>query len=175
MIYSFIIPEGTQPTIVSRFPEPLWKLPFAIDRGALSEGLSNDTVTYFVVKVKNIHELIIPHNENEAPHFRLLMEFDSLGCPTCATGFEQASIQHEDILITRLNFSREASGKGENMDSNTGDSVIFSDYPTTYNADRIPKLDEEMGRIVQDLNHGFWVIDMAALYLDGDELADDFS
>jgi len=181
MIYSFIILDGVdvaQPTFVPQITEPLWKLPFAgaqTDRCALSEGLSNDTATYFVVKAKNIHELVVPHNENEAPHFRLLMEFDSLGCPTCAIGFERAFIQHEDISITRLNFSREAAGSGENRDSNTGDSVVFRDYPTTCNAARIPQLDEETGRIVQDLRHGFRVIDTAALYMDGDELADDFS
>jgi len=182
MIYSFVIHEGVDvapPTFVQpQITDPLWKLPFAgmqTDRGALSEGLSNDTATYFVVKAKNIHELVVPHNENEAPHFHLLMEFDSSSCPTCAIGFERAFIQHEDLSIARLNFSREAADNGENMGSSTRGSVVFREYPTTCNVTRIPQLDEETGRIVQDLRHGFRVIDTAALYMDGDELADDGS
>ena len=124
MIYSFVILEGVDvapPTFVPQITEPLWKLPFAgtqTDHGALSEGLSNDTATYFVVKAKNIHGLVVPHNENEAPHFHLLMEFDFSSCLTCAIGFERAFIQHKDISITRLDFSREAAGNGENMVSN---------------------------------------------------------
>jgi len=103
------------------------------------------------------------------------MEFDSLSCLTCAIGFERAFIQHDDISITRLDFSREAAGEGENMGSSTCSPVVFRDYPTTCSAARIPQLDEETGRIMQDVRHGLRVIDTAALYMDGNELADDFS
>lgn len=72
------------------------------------------------------------HNENEAPHFHLLMEFDSSRCPTCAIGIERAFIQHEDLSITRLNFSWEA-GEAENMGSSTYGSVVFTNYPTKCN------------------------------------------
>jgi len=72
--------------------------------------------------------------------------------------FERAFIQHEDLSITHLNFSREAAGKEENMGSSTCGSVVFRNYPTMCNAARIPQLDEETGRIVQDLRHGFRVI-----------------
>jgi hypothetical protein len=96
MIYSFVSVGGvevTAPTVAPHVTEPLWKLPFAgtrTDRGALSEGLSNEIATYFVVKAKNIHGLIVPHNRHQVPHFRQLMEFDSPKDPTCAIGFEKA-------------------------------------------------------------------------------------
>jgi len=112
MIYSFVIREGVdvaQPTFVPQITELLWKLPFAgtqTDHGGLSEGLSNDTTTCFVVKARNIHGLIVPHNENEAPHCHLSMEFDSSSCPTCAIRFEPAFIQHEDINYTPELFTR---------------------------------------------------------------------
>jgi hypothetical protein len=178
MIYSFVILDGvgdTPPTFAPHITEPCWKLPFAgtrTDRGALSEGLSKETATYFVVKRRNIHGLVVPHNENEAPHFHLLMEFDSSRCPTCAIGIERAFIQHEDLSITRLNFSWEA-GKAENMGSSTCGSLVFTDYPTKCNEARIPQLDEETGRIVQDLRDGFRVIDTALIYMEGDEVEED--
>jgi hypothetical protein len=56
MLYSFAILEGVEfvpPTFAPHVTEPHWKLPFAgtrTDRGALSEGLSNETATYFIVK-----------------------------------------------------------------------------------------------------------------------------
>jgi hypothetical protein len=84
MIYDFVTLEGvgvSPPTLVPQITEPRWKLPFArtrTDRGALYEGFSNETATYFVVKARNIHGLIIPHSEHQAPEFRLLMEFRSL-------------------------------------------------------------------------------------------------
>jgi ferredoxin len=144
MLYSFAVLEGVEfipPTFAPHITEPRWKLSFAgtrTDRGALSKGLSNETATYFVVEARNIHGLIIPHNENEAPHFYLLMEFDSSRCPTCAIGFERAFIQHEDRSITRLNFSWEVAGENEN----TCDTLVFRDYPTTCNGAQIPQLDE---------------------------------
>ena len=175
MIYSFAILEGvefTLPTFVPRITEPRWKLLFAgtrTDRGALSEGLLNETATYFVVKAINIHGLIIPHNENEAPHFYLLMELDSSRCPTCSIGFERAFIQHEDRSITRPNFSWEVAGEN----GNTCDTLVFKDYPTTCNGAQIPQLDEETGRIVQVLRDGFRVIDTALVYAESDELEED--
>lgn len=81
MIYDFVILEGlevTLPTFPPRFTEPHWKLPFTgtrTDRGALSVELSNETATYFIVKARIIHRLTIPHNENEALHFQLMMAF----------------------------------------------------------------------------------------------------
>jgi len=170
MIYSFeaILEEDSSPTFAPHITEPRWKLPFSgtrTDRGALSKGLSNETATYFVVKARDIHALVVPHNENEAPHFHLLMAFDSSPWPKCAIGFERAFIQHEDLSITRLNFSREAAGgEAENMDSSSCSSVVFRDYPTTCNGARIPLLDEETGRIVQYWSHGFPVIDTALIY-----------
>ena len=166
MIYSFVILDGvedTPPTFAPHITEPHWRVPFAgtrTDLGGLSEGFSNETATYFVVKAENsIYGLIVPHNENEAPRFHLLMEFDSSRCPTCAIGFERAFIQHEDLSVTRLDFSWAAAGELEIMSSRTCSSVVFRDYPTTCNGTRIPQLDEETGRIVQDVKGGFRVID----------------
>jgi len=170
MIYSFAILEGvgiSSPTFAPHITEPRWKLPFSgtrANRGTLSKGLWNETATYFVVKARDIHELVVPHNENEAPHFHLLMEFDSSPCPRCAIGFERAFIQHEDLSITRLNFSREAAGEAENMGSKDCSSVVFRDSPTTCTGTRIPKLDEETGRIVQVFSYGFRIIDTALIY-----------
>lgn len=180
MIYSFDILDGvddTPPAFTRHITEPRWKLPFfgtRTDRGALSEGLSTETATHFVVKARNMHGLIVPHNENEAPHFILLMEFesDSFKCPTYAIGIERAFIQHEEPLITRLDFSWEA-GLAENMSSSTCGSVAFTNYPTTCSGARIPKLDEETGRIVQDVRDGFWVIDTALVYTEGVEVEED--
>lgn len=65
MIYSFVTLKGveaTPPTFVPQITEPCWKLPFAgtrTDCGELSEGFSSETATYFVVKTKNIHVLIL--------------------------------------------------------------------------------------------------------------------
>jgi hypothetical protein len=180
MIYSFVTLEGvavTPPTFVPQITEPRWKLPFTgtrTDRGALSEGFSNETATYFVVKAKNIHALIVPHNEHQAPEFRLLMELeelDSSDCPTCAIGFEKAFIQHMDRSITRLSFSWE-TGPAERIGSapaSTCGMVISRDYPTVWHGARIPRLDEETGRIVQGLMDGIRIIDTATLYRDSDE------
>jgi hypothetical protein len=185
MIYDFVTLEGvgiSPPTFVPQITEPRWKLPFAgtrTDRGALSEGFSNETATYFVVEARNIRGLIIPHNEHQALEFRLLVEFeefDSSGRQTCAIGFEKASTQHMDRSITRLRFSWE-KGEATKTDSSpvsTCDSVSFIDYPTTYHRARIPQLDEETGRIVQDLRDGFWIIDTATLYMEVNEVEDNF-
>ena len=185
MIYSFVILEGvevTPPTLVPQITEPRWKLPFTgtrTDRGALSEGFSNETATYFVVKARNIYGLIVPHDEHQAPEFRLLMELeelDSSDCPTCAIGFEKAFVQHMDRSITRLSFSWE-TGEAEKIGSppaSNCDIVISRDYPTTCNGARIPQLDEETGRIVQDLRDGVRIIDTATLYMGSDELLDGF-
>ena len=95
------------------------------------------------------------------------MEFDSSRCQTCAIGFERAFIQHEDRSITRLNFSW-AKRKESEMGSSPV-SVVFRDYPTTCNGARVPQLDEETGRIVQDLSYGFRVVDTALVYMKGDK------
>jgi hypothetical protein len=178
MIYSFVTLEGvevTPPTFVPQITEPRWKLPFAgtrTDRGELSEGFSSETATCFVVKARDIHALSVPHNEHQAPEFRLLMELDSSSsssCPTCAIGFEKAFIQHMDRSITRLSFSwetGEAEMIGSSPPASTYGKVISKNYPTTCNGARIPQLDEEMGRIVQDLRDGFRIIDTATLYMD---------
>jgi len=185
MIYSYVTLEGVQvtpPIFVPQNTEPRRKLPFTgtrTDRGALSEGFSNETATYFVVKAKNMHGLIVPHGEHQAPEFHLLMELeelDSSDCPTCAIGFEEAFIQHMDRSITRLSFSWEA-GEVEKLVSPpecTCDIVISRDYPTTCNGARIPQLDEETGRIAQDLRDGVRIIDTATLYKESDELLDGF-
>ncbi|KIM49832.1 hypothetical protein M413DRAFT_438950 [Hebeloma cylindrosporum] len=158
LIYSFLIAgrvEVAPPIVFPHVTEPLWKLPFPgtpTDRGALSQGLINETATDFVVKAKNMHGLIVPRNENGSPRFRPLMEFDSSTCPTCAIGLEKAFVQNEDSSVSRLSMSWE---KGESG------SVVFNDYPTTCNGARLPYSDEEMGRIVQDLRDGFRVIDTA--------------
>ena len=185
MIYSFVTLEGvevTPPTFVPRVIEPRWKLPFSgtrTDRGALSEGFSNETATYFVVRARNIHGLIVPHDGHQAPEFRLLMEleeFDTSDYQTCAIGFEKAFIQHMDRSIARLSFSWEM-GEDEVIGSSPASTcgiVIFKDYPTAFNGARIPQLDEETGGIVQDLRDGVRIIDTATLYGDSVELQSNF-
>jgi len=153
--------EVAAPTVVPHVTEPLWRLPFAgtrTDRGALSEGFSNEVATYFVVKLaRNLHGLIVPHNWYQIPHFRQLMGFDSPRNPTCAIGFEREFVQHRDRLTTHPSFSWE-KGEVENMGSSlarTCGSVISRDYPTTCIGARIPQLDEETGRVVQELIDGW--------------------
>jgi hypothetical protein len=174
LVYSFVTAgeAGVAPPVVAPdVTEPLWKLPFTgtrIEHGGLSQGLTNETATYFVVHARILYALIIPHDEHQTPHFHPLIVFDSSKNPICAIGFEKAFIQHLDRSITHLNFSWE---KGEASDTSSSPvSVVFRDYPTTYNGARIPKLDEETGRIVQDLRFGFRVIDTALIYMEGDEV-----
>ena len=153
--------EVTSPTFVPQITEPCWKLPFAGTRsyrGELSKGFSSETATYFVVKAKNTHGLKNPHNEYnlKVPEFRPLMELYS-SYPTCAVGFETAFIQPMDQSITCLSFSWE-TGEAKKIGSppaSTSVSVISRDYPTTCNGARIPQLDEETGRIVQEFGDGF--------------------
>jgi hypothetical protein len=174
LVYSFVTAgeAGVAPPVVALdATEPLWKLSFTgtqIDCGGLSQGLLNETATYFVVHARNLYALIVPHDEHQTPHFYPLVEFDSSKNPMCAIGFEKAFIQHMDRSITRLNFACE---KGEASDTGSlPDSVVFRDYPTTHNGARIPKLDEETGRIVQDLRFGFRVVDTALIYMEGVEV-----
>jgi hypothetical protein len=169
MIFSFKTigrMDVTAPTVTSFVTEPLWKIPFPgtrTDRGGLSAGLSNENASYFVVKAKSLYSLLVPHHVRETPCFHELIQFDHSGIPTCAIGFQKALIQHSDQSTTRLSFSGKLHDS-DGIDTFPSSCVITSrDYPTTPGA-RLPKLDEETGRIVQDLNDGVMIIDTATLY-----------
>ena len=67
MIYSFVTTGEAgvaSPVLTPHLTEPLWKLPLRIDFGGLSQGLSNETATLFVVNAGPLYGLIIPHNEH---------------------------------------------------------------------------------------------------------------
>ncbi|KAF8804488.1 hypothetical protein BYT27DRAFT_7106757, partial [Phlegmacium glaucopus] len=174
MIYRFVTAGGTQitaPTGAPHITEPVWKIPLSgmrTDRGALSEGLSIEIATYFVIRARNLHGLIIPHDEYQAPHLQVLMEFDSPKDPTCAIGFEKAFIQHLDRSATRLSFSWEKQDAQNIVSRPLGSCVrvVSRDYPSVSNGARLVKLDEETGRIVQDSIKGIQVIDTAFLFID---------
>jgi len=171
MIYDFNIVkevEVTGPNITSNITEPLWKLPFADTRtlhGALSQGLSTPAATRFIVKAKALHEITIPHNKHEVPYFRELMALEQLKDMTFAIGFEKSFIQHSDRSVMRLSLTQgiREQDKGDCF-AHSDFPVISRDYPTTPNGARLPKLDEETGRLVQDFRDGFLVIDTATLY-----------
>ena len=171
MIYSFNTVEGmdtTAPTLTSDVTEPLWKIPFSGTRtnlGGLSEGISDETASYFVVKAKTLHSLLIPHDDDQTPRFREFARFDRTGMSTCAIGFQKAFLQHSDQSITRLSFS----GKPQDLDdivAYPSSRVVTSrEYPTVPSGAQLPKLDEETGRIVQDLmKDGVMIIDTASVY-----------
>lgn len=169
MIYSFKTIGGmaiTAPTVTSLVTEPSWKIPFSgtrTDRGGLSAGLSNENASYFVVKAKSFYSLLVPRH-NQAPCFRELIGFDHAGIPTSAIGFQKALIQHADQSITRLSFSGKPQDSG-GADARPSSCVTTSrDYPTITAGARLPKLDEETGRIVQDWKDGAMIIDTAMLY-----------
>ena len=170
MIFSFKTIERmdiTAPTLTSSVTEPLWKIPFPgtrTDRGGLSVGLSDENASYFVVKAKSLYSLLVPHHVRETPCFHELIHLDHSGISNCAIGFQKALIQHPlaDESTTRLSFSGKLNSDG--IDTFFSSCVITSrDYPTTLGV-RLPKLDEETGRIVQDLRDGVIIIDTAILY-----------
>jgi hypothetical protein len=170
MIYNFVIVEGVDPNPPADTPQitqPLWSLPVVgarTDRGALSQGLYNDLATHFILTTNHeILHLVVFNREGQAPHLIKMMEFDRPKAATSAIGFEKAFIQHERQTASRLSFSwdfREA----ESTDTQAPCScvcAISQDYPTTSDGARLPKFDEETGRIIQDSLDGVWVVDTA--------------
>ena len=169
MIYSFKPIEGmdtTAPTLTSDVTEPLWKIPLPGTRtnsGGLSEGISDETASYFVVKAKTLYSLLVPHDDDQTPRFREFVRFERTAMSTCAIGFQKAFLQHSDQSITRLSFS----GKPQDLDDivacPSSHVVTSRDYPTVPGFP-LSKLDEETGRIVQNLKSGVIIIDTASLY-----------
>ena len=170
MIYSFKIVERmdiTAPTLTSNVTEPLWKMPFPqtrTDRSGLSEGISDETASYFVVKAKTLYSLLIPHDDDQAPRFRELARFECTAMSICATGFQKAFLQHSDQSITRLSFSGKPQDPEDIIACPSSHIVTSIDYPTVPGEIQLPKLDEETGRIVQNLKDGVMIIDTAILY-----------
>ena len=169
MIYSFDTVEGmdtTAPTLTSDVTEPLWKMPFPearTNRGGLSEGISDEIASYFVVKAKTLYNLLIPHDDDQAPRFREFVRFERTAMSTCAIGFQKAFLQHSDRSITRLSFSGKVPQSEDVVACLSSHVVAFRDYPTVPGFP-LPKLDEETGRIVQNLKNGVIIIDTASLY-----------
>jgi len=174
MIYNLNIVEMEvhPPAGAPNITEPLWKLPFAAGPrfcGDLSQGFSNETATYFVVKAKHFYRLVIPHNEHQTPHLSPLMdgEVDSERDLAHAIGFQKAFGTKMDQSAIRLSFPWELGaaeeGMGPSLAKNWGRAVAW-DHPTECVGALRPQLDEETGRIVQDLNHGFLVVDTALVY-----------
>jgi len=172
MMYSLATLEGVEVnprTFIPQITEPHWKLPFAAtrtDRPLLSQGFSNESATYFLVKGRNIYALIVPHDEHQTPYFDLLMVLDER--TPCAFGVEKAFIQQKqkDQSITYLRFSWE-KGEAKKIDSSPASIRDGFKFFRGYHA---PQLDEETGRIVQDLKDGLRIIDTATLYMDSGEL-----
>jgi hypothetical protein len=166
VIYRFVIVgpvEHAAPTVPQQIAEPLWKLSPGGTRIVLSEGFSDDIATYFVVKARSVLGLVIPHNENQLPYFRLLMDFDPSKWTNFATGFEKALTQDADGSSRRLSFSWQAGITGSCSPSLSG-GINSTSYPSMYYGSRVPQLDEETGRIVQDSLDSFQVVDTAVVY-----------
>lgn len=169
MIYSFTI-ERLGPfagNLTSEIAQPLWSLPLAearTDRGGLSQGL----FTPFVLTTRHrVIGLVIPHRRDQEPHLIQMMELDRHAeVPTCVGGFEKAFIQHTDRSVSRLSFSwdgREVGGVDPWL-MGTCTRAVSRNYPPTFNGARLPKFDEETGRLVQDSAHGIWVGDTSLAY-----------
>ena len=170
MIYSFKTVEGmdtTAPTLTSDVTEPLWKIPFPearTNRSGLSEGISDEIASYFVVKAKTLYNLLIPHDDDQSPRFREFARFECTAMSTGAIGFQKAFFQHSDLSITRLSFSGKPQDPEDIVACRSSHIVTFRDYPTVPGGILLPKLDEETGRIVQELKNGVIIIDTASLY-----------
>ena len=170
MIYNFDTVEGmdtTAPTLTSDVTEPLWKMPFPearTNRGGLSEGISDEIASYFVVKAKTLYSLLVPHDVDQAPRFREHARLDRIAMSTCAIGFQKAFLQHSDRSITRLSFSGKLQQSEDIVACLSFHVVTFRDYPTVSGGIPLPQLDEETGRIVQDLKNRVIIIDTASLY-----------
>ena len=170
MIYSFNTIKGTDitaPTLTSHVTKPLWKIPFPgtrTDRGGLSEGISDEIASYFIVKAKTLYSLLVPHDIHQTPRFREFARFDRTAMSTCAIGFQKAFLQHSDLSISRLSFS----GKPQDLDGivayPSSHVVTSRDCPTIPSGTQLPKIDEETGRIVQELKDSLMIIDTAILY-----------
>jgi hypothetical protein len=170
LIYRFVVVEGVDiapPATTPEITQPLWSLPIVdarTDCGALSQRLYNEVATQFILTTDHkIINLFVPNNEDKAPHFIEMMEFNCPEAATFAIGFEKTFVQHLGHTILRLSF---AWGTREVGSVNTGvlSSCVCSislDYPTTCNGAQLPKFDKETGRIIQDSMNGVRVIDTA--------------
>jgi hypothetical protein len=80
---------------------------------------------------------------------------------TSAIGFEKAFVHYPNKTISRLNFIWNSPNVGvfDLWPPGSCISAQSQDHPTTCNGARLPKFDEETGRIVQDSRDGVWVID----------------
>ena len=172
MIYNLNIVEmGVHPPGAPNITEPLWKLPFPAGPefcSPLSQGFSNETATYFVVKAKHFYRLVIPHDEHQTPHLSSLMdgEVNSGRDVAYAVGFQKAFYMKIDGSATRFSFPWDL-GAGEGVGSSPARNcgrVVSWDHPTECVGALRPQLDEETVRIVQGLKHGFWVVDTALVY-----------
>ena len=157
MIYSFKTVEGmdtTTPTLTSDVTEPLWKMPFPQTRtnhSGLSEGVSDETASYFGVKAKTSYSFLIPHDDDQTPRFREFARFECTAMSICVTGFQKAFLQHSDQSITRLSFSGKPQDPEDIIACPSSHIVISIDYPAVPGQIQLPKLDEETGRIVREL------------------------
>jgi len=165
MVFRFVIGGGAgfaDPTLPHHITKPLWRLSIGGPRIVLSEGFSDDIATYFVVKTSHVLGLVIPHNGNQESHLRRLTVFNSSGLERLdfATGFEKALIL--DGPTRRLSFSWQDGITGSCSAIPGG--VNSTSYPSAYFGSRVPQLDEETGRIVQDSPDKFQVVDTAVVY-----------
>jgi hypothetical protein len=173
MIFGFTIVEGVETTAPDlntlEITLPLWSSPLAgvrTDRGALSVGLTNEHVTHFTLTAMDqILHIIVP-NSDDQPRLIKMMDFDRQAIPTYVVGFGKAFFQHRDRSVSRLSFAWDEREIGS-IDPWLPSScvcVVSKDYPTTCNGARLPKFDEESGRIVQDSMEGIQIFDTALLY-----------
>lgn len=180
LIYEFYIVDGVEITTpdpdISGDTSPLWSLPLAgtrIDRGTLSQGLTDEFATHFILAGMNrILNVVVPNSEDQPPRLIEMMEFNRQGLTTSVIGFEKAFIQHVNQWGSRLgSVSRLSFAWGgrelRSIDPWPAGScvcVFSKDYPTTCNGARLPKFDEESGRIVQDSMEGIRILDTALIY-----------
>jgi hypothetical protein len=173
MVFGFTIVEGVETTAPNsntlETTLPLWSSPLAglgTDRGTLSLGLTNEHVTHFTLTAMDrILNVIVP-NRDDQPRLIKMMEFDRQAISTSVVGFEKAFIQHQDRSVSRLSFAwdeREVGSIDPWLQSSCV-CVVSKDYPTICDGARLPKFDEESGRIVQDSMEGIQIFDTALLY-----------
>jgi hypothetical protein len=168
MVYSFAIVQrmdSAPPTYTSEITQPLWSLPLIdtrTNRGNLSQGLSNALTTHFFLATKDaILSLVVPISNNQPPRLIKMTELDRPRGATSVIGFGKAFLQYPDKTVSRMSFAWGTREVGSIEPWPPGSSIraISYDYPTTCDGARLPKFDEETGRIVQDSWDGVWVID----------------
>lgn len=167
--------EAIDPT--PGFTQPEWSLsiPFAKIRtlragfyGDVSQGLYQPLVTHFILASGNlIQNLIVPNNEAEEVRFVELVGVDTRIPLVCVMVLEKAFLHYQDGSVSRLTFSWDdwEIGNADPWPLRSCVRATSKGYPATYDRNRLPKLDEETGRVIQASRDSILITDTALIYL----------